>query len=106
MPYRCANPSCRWDYHSMRAICHEPRCLDSPPPGCGRYFRILADGKIERLDAAPQVEDQAVVWLCCYCAMEYEPAGVDRLRIVPDPLGFIWRWQIENAESSVAHEGG
>lgn len=75
MAYRCANPQCRFDYYSMRAICLDPKCLDKPPAGCGRY---LANGE----------------WLCCYCAMEN------------DPMGFIWRWQIENAEASVAHEAG
>ena len=76
MAYGCANPHCRFDYYSLRAICADPKCLEKPPAGCGQYVR--------------SGEDEA--WLCCHCAMEN------------DPLGFIWRWQIENAEASVAHE--
>lgn len=77
MPYRCANPHCQFDYYSMRAVCRDPVCVEKPPAGCGMF--------VER--------DGEVVWLCCYCAVERDPAG------------FIWRWQMENAEMSVAHEG-
>ena len=108
MTYRCVNPFCEFDYYRMRAICPNPACLEKALPGCGRYFRFHADGTVEKLPSAtvPAAEDENVVWLCCYCAMEYEPTGPNQLRIAPDPASFVWRWQIENAEASVAHEAG
>ncbi len=108
MSPRCANPDCRFEYYSMRAICPDPGCLEEPRPGCGRYFRFLPEGKVEKLapDATPAPLEENVAWLCCYCAMEYEPVAPGRFRLAPDPLAFIWRWQIENGEASVAHEAG
>jgi hypothetical protein len=38
--------------------------------------------------------------------MEYEVVGPNQVRIAPDPASFVWRWQIERSEASVAHEGG
>ena len=108
MPYRCANPLCQFDYYAMRAICPDPVCLKRPQPGCGRYFRFLADGTVEKLapGVLPPADAEGVVWLCCYCSMEYEVAGPGRLRIAPDPLSFVWRWQVERSEAAIAHELG
>lgn len=108
MLYRCVNPSCNFAYDSMRAICAHPACLDSPVPGCGRYFRFEPDGSVVALapDAMPLQNDPNIAWLCCYCAMEYEVAGPGQVRQAPDPFAFVWRWQIEHGEHSVAHELG
>jgi hypothetical protein len=108
MLYRCANPHCRFDYYSMRAICAEPACLHDPQADCGCYYRFREDGSVEKL-AQPEVPPPGrddIAWLCCYCSMEYEVAGRSQLRIAPDAAAFIWRWQIERAEASVVHEGG
>lgn len=91
MPHRCANPACRFDYFAMRAICADPDCLDGPRPGCGRWFHF---------------PDNGMLWLCCYCAMEYELAAPGQIRIAPDAAAFIWRRQIDQAEASAAHEVG
>ena len=108
MAYKCANPDCRFDYFSMRAICPEPVCLHDSQAGCGRYYRHREDGKTEMLPASevPPPDRDDIAWLCCYCAMEFVVAGRNQLRIAPDPLAFVWRWQIERAEASVAHEAG
>jgi hypothetical protein len=90
MPNRCANPNCQFDYYSMRAICSSPDCLETPPVGCGRHFRSQPDG--------------SAMWLCCYCAAEYEPGESGALRLAPDPAAFVWRWQMERGEASIAHE--
>jgi hypothetical protein len=108
MPYQCANPECRFDYYAMRAICPDPGCLEESRPGCGCYYQIEADGGVRKLPATevPPPDRDDIAWLCCYCAMEYEVVGRNRLRIAPDPMSFVWRWQIERAEASIAHEAG
>ena len=108
MAYRCANPQCRFDYYSMRAICPEPGCLEESQAGCGSYYRFREDGKPEKLPGpeGPPPDCEDIAWLCCYCAMEYEVVGRNQLRIAPDPLAFIWRWQIERGEDSITHEVG
>jgi hypothetical protein len=106
--YRCANPGCDFRYESMRAICPDPSCLERSVAGCGRYFRIEPDGSVAALGGGvrPADGDPNIAWLCCYCSMEYEVSGPGRVRPAPDAYGFIWRWQLENAEASVAHELG
>lgn len=108
MSYRCANPSCDFTYESMRAICADPVCLERTMTGCGRYVRIERDGSVTPLpsEAAPPECDPAVAWLCCYCATQHEVVGPGHVRLASDPFGFIWWWQIENAEASTAHEVG
>lgn len=108
MPYRCANPLCQFDFYSMRAICPNPACLEKSQPGCGRYFRFGAGGAVERLAPGllPSDGEEGVVWLCCYCSMEYEPTAPDRLRIAPDPASFVWRWQMDRGEAGIGHEMG
>jgi hypothetical protein len=107
MAYTCANPQCRFDYYSMRAICPEPACLQESQPGCGCYYRFQENGTAEKLPVpeVPPPDRENIAWLCCYCAMEYEVVGRNQLRIAPDPPGFIGRC-IERAEASIAHEAG
>jgi len=108
MAFRCANPNCRFDYYSMRAICFDPACLQQSQAGCGCYYRIGDDGTAEKLPAsgAPPPDRGDIAWLCCYCATEYDLVRRGQLRIAPDPLAFVFRWQIERAEAWIAHEAG
>jgi hypothetical protein len=107
MAFRCANPQCRFDYYSMRAVCLDPACLQQSQAGCGCYYRFREDGTAEKLTAhkaPPEAED--IAWLCCCCAAEYDLVSRGQLRIAPDPLAFVFRWQIERAEACIAHEAG
>jgi len=107
MGFQCANAQCTFDYYSMRAICPNPTCLQEPPKGCGCYYRILADGQVDKLPdgASPTPDQEDIAWLCCYCSMEYTVVGRNQVRMAPDAASFVWRWQIERSEGSVAHEG-
>lgn len=108
MPHRCANPKCRFDYYSMRAVCPDPACLDESQAGCGCYYRFHEDGTVEKMPRpeVPPPENDDIAWLCCYCSMEYEMVGRGQLRVAPDPLAFICRWHFDQGEDSVSHEGG
>ena len=106
MPLRCANPLCRFDYYSMRAICADPVCLQQAPQGCGQYYRLQDDGKLEKLAPHSPLppDNKGLFWLCCYCSMEYELVQPDQLRAASDTPAFVWRWQVEGGEMSVQHE--
>ena len=108
MPYRCANPACQFTHEAMRGICLNPDCLRRSVPGCGRYFRCSPDGSVAALspDMLPPENDSRISWLCCYCAMEYEVVGPGHLRPATDPFAFVWRWEVESAGASPAHELG